>query len=338
MLVATSPMRNAFALKHFLNRYLRPRGFFRTELTPEAFILEFHIPYCALREDPNVQDARTLGERPLRASRPLPLGSDDAKEYYHESTNSFMIIGVDEWLWTALCFVEGFYDPKRDVREFFTLARPLDPCIGGLKFMEWPIWNPREYFLTVLTRRLRQAAREWATLIQVFEGRMRDYEEQNIRQVFDISELTHTKQLTPAIAALRRFRDNLATTLSAWDDFERNGMDAFGLQACDGLRPRWDGLTSEIRSHISELRAMHLLLAQRLEFFNSMRDSVGLIDVGNMRKATNKWQIVNASALRESGAATKQGEFVRILTCMTVLFLSPQLTTVRTLSSTASRR
>jgi hypothetical protein len=259
-----------------MSRHLLPRGYFRVNLE-ETFGFEFHVPYCALRRGPLMEDQRKINGKPLRSSTLLPLGNEQSREdFYYEAANSLLIFGLDEWLWTAYCFVDSYFMAEFNHREYFETLHPTDPCLGGSKLMEYPFWNPREYFLSILARRLRQAAREWSTLINVFESRMVAYERKTLLKFFDDGNLSHTRDLTLAVATLRHFRDSLTTTIAAWDDFERSGIAAFDLQGCEGLRPRWDGYLSDIHSSISDLRTLQLLLAQRLELFNGMRDGVSL--------------------------------------------------------------
>jgi len=273
-IAGTTPLRTALALKNFMNRYLLSRGYFRITLEL-TFGLEFHIPYYALRRGPRTDDKRQIHGKPLRSCTLLPLGDQQQRQdFYYEATNSLLIFGIDEWVWTAYCFVDSYFISNINHREYFEVAHPTDPCLGGSKLMEFPFWNPREYFIAILSRRLRQAAREWVALVNAFEVRMAAYEQRTLLNFFDNEELTHTKDLTLAGTTLRHFRDSLAATLVAWEDFERDGIQALTLQGCEGLRPKWDEYLSDIRGNISDLRNLRLLLSQRLEFFNTLRDGV----------------------------------------------------------------
>lgn len=105
-------------------------------------------------------------------------------------------------------------------------------------------------------------------------------ERKSLQDIFDTRDLLHTRNLFLAVTSLRKFRDCLTSTIDAWNDFEKNGIQVFGLQGTDGLRPKWDEYHSGIRGHVSEMRTMRLLVAQRLEQFNEMRDGVGQCFVG----------------------------------------------------------
>ena len=141
------------------------------------FTFEFHIPYYALRRGQPRKDKRTAYGKPLRSSKLLPLGANQEEQldYYYQANNSFLIVGVDEWLWSAYCCVDSFYTSEVNHRSYFENLPPTEPCSGGGTWLRWPTWNPRQFFLYVLLRRLRQATREWKALIDAFERRMAVY-------------------------------------------------------------------------------------------------------------------------------------------------------------------
>ena len=86
--------------------------------------------------------------------------------------------------------------------------------------------------------------------------------------------LSKTKQLTWAVSTLQHFRDNLARTLVAWDNFVLKGIDYFDMRTGDALQDLWQGYISEISGYISDLRSLHLVLTQKLDLFKEMKDGV----------------------------------------------------------------
>jgi len=113
----------------------------------------------------------------------------------------------------------------------------------------------------------------------------------------------------------------LAKTVEAWDSFERNEILIFNPIGWEALQPRWNGLLTLTRKAIDELRAFHALLEQKLELFNNMKDSVSLSD--HFVRASNLQvsilQMVNASVLKESAVTSRQGNYITLLTRMTVV-------------------
>lgn len=95
-------------------------------------------------------------------------------------------------------------------------------------------------------------------------------------EFFD-EDLTRTKELTRTISTLRRIRDSYSRTIQAWERFERQDTNIFGLIGLDALRPRWDGHLSKSRGNIAELRSLTVLIDQKLDLFKEMKDGVYLI-------------------------------------------------------------
>ncbi|OCK86435.1 hypothetical protein K432DRAFT_284700 [Lepidopterella palustris CBS 459.81] len=273
------------------------------------------MPFLSLRRrsSQNPQDdKRKLGRRSLRAFRKLPLARDKAEEeyYYYEAHTSFLVTGVDEWFWTLYCCVDTYFGSEPEYRTYLDGQYGSDPATGGFLWLKFPRWNPREYFLVVLSRRMMQATREWRALIDAFEERMEEYEERTLFDFRDDLRLSRTKELTLAVSTLRRFRDSLSRTVDAWSIFEQRDIQTFHVTINDAFRQRCEGHLANVRGNISELQSLQTLISQKLELFNSMRDG-----------------LVNASALRESAAATRQGEYIGLLTRMTVFYLPLSLST-----------
>jgi hypothetical protein len=148
-------------------------------------MLEFHIPYLALRDKGSPEDSRRGPGRSLRRSDYLPAREiDDEPDFmYHEAQISFLLFGPDEWFWTAYCFVDTYFGSEYTTEEYLNATTgppvnasvPLDAPTGGAKFLNEPVWNPREYFLLVLARRMEQVSKEWSDLVAAVNERLESY-------------------------------------------------------------------------------------------------------------------------------------------------------------------
>jgi len=128
--------------------------------------------------------------------------------------------------------------------------------------------------------------------------------------------------LTLTVSTLRRFRNTLTKTIDAWDSFERNEILIFNPIGWEALQPRWNGLLAGTRKSVDELRTFRVLLEQKLELFNNMKDSVSqsnLLGESSQAYKVSTLQMVNASVLKESAVATRQGNYITLLTRMTVV-------------------
>ena len=117
----------------------------------------------------------------LRAATPLPLdGQADAEKLeFFEAQISFHACGVDEWVWTTYFFEDDYFtEGANQTRDWMgppPECKGLDVPIGRHRSMEHPIWNPREYFLAALSRRMTQVTKEWKNIISAFDERMIEY-------------------------------------------------------------------------------------------------------------------------------------------------------------------
>ncbi|KIW63806.1 hypothetical protein PV04_08778 [Phialophora macrospora] len=307
-LAGTASNRSLPTIRKFFSHVLNLRTVFRITLDA-TFTLEFHLPYLALRTGNNPPDRRRLAGSPLRTGRVLPLcpsaqARNDAS--YYESKISFLVTGIDEWLWTSYCCVDNFYGIETYRRD--CVDDRLDPASGGCLWLDQPPWNPRQFFLVVLSRRMEQVAWEWEALVNCFIARLDQYE--SFFSILDDEKLTKTRELTLAVSCLREFRDILSGSIRAWDNFESNYIRLFETPRVPKLHDFLQEYIVQIRVSVFQLKDLHALMSQKLDKFNSMRDG-----------------LVNASALKESAEATRQGNNIGILTRMTVLYLPLSLAT-----------
>lgn len=95
--------------------------------------------------------------------------------HYHEAQVSILIVGIDEWLWTTYCCVDTYFEEKTDDRTYLDGPSELDPPTAGLFQLVYPMWNPRQYYLAIVARRMMQVTREWTALVNAFEQRLMEY-------------------------------------------------------------------------------------------------------------------------------------------------------------------
>jgi hypothetical protein len=109
----------------------------------------------------------------------LPLKKDGkpmdtrTKEWYYEAVCSIGVIGIDEWVWTAYCCMDTFFG-EEEWSQYVTSSPEGRDGPSGKTHM-FPIWNPREYFLAVIHRRMIQATTEWSSLVFIFVERLNIY-------------------------------------------------------------------------------------------------------------------------------------------------------------------
>ncbi|KAF2496106.1 hypothetical protein BU16DRAFT_526627 [Lophium mytilinum] len=321
-LASTAPKRTATPLRNFLRRYLLRENLLGLTTLTWGFILEFHIPYYAMRCGPKLKDHRQLRGKSLRESVELPLRSwslNKEKVFYHEAQISGLIIGPDEWVWTTYLFLDTFFrseDRLKDYLENCNLGEGFDPPLGGISKMDNPHFNPRQYFLAILDRRIMQASVEWTVLIETFDERMVAYAKAMSKIPEDDSDRTHTVTLNEVIRTIQRFRGGLYATVEAWKSFKNSRMPYF---TTNGILPtKWQGYFEKIEDHVTQLDRLNQGCSNKLDLFREIQAGLS-----------------RASSLKESAAATQtarsallQGENIRLLTRMTVYIYLPVMFTL----------
>ncbi|KAF2684747.1 hypothetical protein K458DRAFT_337807 [Lentithecium fluviatile CBS 122367] len=148
-----------------------------------VFQLQFHMPFYALRrgfrepcykEEVFVKPRRIWrdisflenGENAIPDAKPLGI---------HESHMAFTICGVANHRWIAYSFSDTDFDEDKDMGECeFDYSGMVADQIAADNTRpvnaNHPIWNPREYFLLIASRRLNQIFGEWAKLIRKIEN------------------------------------------------------------------------------------------------------------------------------------------------------------------------
>lgn len=142
------------------------------------------MPYYAWRRmrptqrEPNYRRRRD-GEPLRRSEEVIHLGTrnqtenGDVKDYIHEAQISVMVTGIDDWFWTAYCFVDIYFkddEHSERVEQYVTPPMKMDPLCGGKFTLDRPIWNPRHYFLRTLSCRMEQVKQEWNNVVfQLFQ-------------------------------------------------------------------------------------------------------------------------------------------------------------------------
>lgn len=81
--------------------------------------------------------------------------------------------GPDEYFWTACCIVDVYFQSEESVADYKN--RGEDAPTGGARPVKLPYWDPREYFLTALSRRIQQATTEWKNIIAELERDLKVY-------------------------------------------------------------------------------------------------------------------------------------------------------------------
>ncbi len=132
---------------------------------------------CQESKEMHTDSRMRPGGIPLRKSQACPcltppfVSKSDKTAYLYEAQASIVIIGIDHSTWTAYGTADTYFDSKvRHNSRTKGSKGPWDPLPGGVALdMNIPIWDPREYFLTVVESRLSGILKEWSLNIRGME-------------------------------------------------------------------------------------------------------------------------------------------------------------------------
>ncbi|KAI9763551.1 MAG: hypothetical protein M1839_006377 [Geoglossum umbratile] len=314
-LVATASILQTNIVRDFLRRYISYRSFWGVT-APFGFGMEFHLSYFALRKgNPRACDPRGMRRRICRSllfAPKYPLLSDD--ECIHEVQTSFLVTGVDEWFWTAYCCTETYFGETKDTAQgYFTAG--LDPSSGGASLLKYPVWNPREYFLGVLRRRIKQAMKEWSSVVFTVEKRLAIHDEYVFGETLssilytEDDDFSSTKEFSWTTQVLWMLHNSLTQTIESWESFESIHRRYFDVRE-QSLQAPWETYLVSIDKDVTELKLLRRALQQKIEMFDNIRRS-----------------FQSATALGEARIVTTQGKSITMLTMVTIVYLPLSLVT-----------
>lgn len=134
------------------------------------FTMLFHLSYVALRPGPTKSDPRGLRQT---YSMIKPIDNDFDDLHYYDAQTSFFLTGTSDRQWTAYCLVDTFFGGEQSAEDY--MLRRQDGPSGGARDQTEPCWDPREYFLLVLSQRFLQVSREWGNFFAVLMARLDAY-------------------------------------------------------------------------------------------------------------------------------------------------------------------
>ncbi|KAL4969433.1 uncharacterized protein BDV14DRAFT_165932 [Aspergillus stella-maris] len=296
-LISNVSYRHLPQVRSFLSRYVAFDSYMGLSQN-RGFTLEFHLPHYILRQD----DDRIKDCRGLRKHRLFSLSGQDA---IYEVQLSLIVYGVDDFFWTAYFCEDVYFRANNPVAEY--LRDEEDGPSAGLRRTRFPIWDPRFYFLSNLVIRLGQITMEWTTLVEIISG---DLDKHDDLFLEDDPSLTKTKEYTWLLNTLRRLRNLLSRVIATLISFDANNGVYFDLESEGLLYNRFRDHFDQVRQSAATLAAARMILEQRIEALEKLSDV-----------------LVNASSLSESITATRQGDNIRLLTYISMIYLPVTLTT-----------
>ena len=217
--------------------------------------------------------------------------SEDKEDlFFYEAQISSLCIGPDEWFWTEYFLVETYFGSETNIPTYFEDQDPdnhVDPPLGNVGRMDVPRFDPREYFLLKLERRILQATKEYAALINTFDARMQDYvselviigassncrvKEKRIADLFQDPHTTHTPILGNVISKIHLFSGSISGIVDAWETFHATQISYFTTFG----KPEWQLRIDKIAQNIAQLERLRKMLLNKQERFECKLRNAGI--------------------------------------------------------------
>ncbi|KAF2474684.1 uncharacterized protein BDR25DRAFT_311128 [Lindgomyces ingoldianus] len=212
-----------------------------------VFELVFQLPYLALRQyhtppnkEPTTRIHKTERGRMDVSFLNIPAiqGQVPCSYVIHEAQISIVACGSDNSRWVTYAFVDTEFDDNPTDDDGIFEEEELDELnedpiaddgecsTGWVVDADKPIWDPREYFLLMVERRMTQIFREWIHLVRKVQRSVKRYEKTHPAFLSpgpskelprDVQEALY--QNIQTMQLLKKLREQLSTTIQAWKRF-----------------------------------------------------------------------------------------------------------------------
>ncbi|KIW34564.1 uncharacterized protein PV07_01341 [Cladophialophora immunda] len=181
VLMKTASYHQARPLRHALYHHITSRALITVNISsrlPSNFELAFHMPFYAWRNSRREDHRTCTGGGPLRETLDVSFLNrerEDPPQFLCKAHFTCVISGSDDRHWVAYFFADTYFDGQDEARETVheyhkdkdtPEGMNADPLTYGNTDADVdPIWDPRKYFLTIFSYRLRRIAREWSQVV-----------------------------------------------------------------------------------------------------------------------------------------------------------------------------
>ncbi|KAH4416864.1 hypothetical protein HBH92_059580 [Parastagonospora nodorum] len=237
----TAPQHLHEALGGFLERYVSLRTALKVKLSDCGFPeyqIQYHLPHFVLRKKRHPSKRHT--EKLQRARTDLSFLSQALPSTFNEeplelvqAQISIVLCGTSETRYTVYCFEDSDHDDDREMGddEFSENGFQADQIAKGEIDANRPIWNPREYILVTLLKRITQVAKEWARVVHVIDSTSARFACGRTTTTsgcnpFDYESIVTTSSwIRSMLQVLRQLLRTIRETIKAWETFKSDNGD-----------------------------------------------------------------------------------------------------------------
>lgn len=307
MILGATPRINLSNTAPFLERYLSFCNWGQASLfgmksrggRTNAYTFEYHFAFYFVPKGPMDPDLAVKDFRNLRRSSAFgPVLTSDRSKWIYEEQLSFLLMGQGSDVFTTYQLAERYFRGPY-VKGAGQASLFINPDSTG--------WTPCAMFLSWILLALHHARFRWQGAIEAVDEQIASpsdiiFSEEDPDLLSDDPQFSKSKTYFWALQAYKMFDERLQQTIDTWAGFRKDSLHKLN----DGRMPQetWDFTVASIDVGIEKLR---------LKLHHVREKSV---EVQNLRAG-----LFGASALFDSRTTVKQGDNIRLLTYITLLFL-----------------
>ncbi|KAB8360819.1 hypothetical protein FH972_024553 [Carpinus fangiana] len=314
IILASVPSFNRNTVASFFDRYLSgassgkalPQSWSKEITKQHAFVFEYHIsffyvPDVKIHKDLPTRDFRNL-KRPngtqvhLRRGAPFTFNPSEPSRWIYEEQRSFLLIGCGPYIQTSIQLAENYFTGPY-VRSYGRRLFPAlesQPRPSGM-FLDW-----LQYTMHLVNGRWQQTIDAVNQCIHTSSDII--FSEDHLDLLADDPQFSRSKTYFWALQAYKMFDEKLTLTIETWIEFKESKL----RWVDDGhfSRDEWSQSIDQIQKSIDGL-------CDKRRFIRSKSEEVRHLREG----------LFGASSLFDSRTAVRQGDNIRLLTWITILFL-----------------
>lgn len=273
------------------------------EQTANAFTMEYHIGYYSIPQytfRPGEVPEDPGAFRKAAAFSAFGPASDrrEGSRWIFEEQISFILIGLDSDAYTCYQLSEQYHNIPGAGQVFANEDGFLMPSRAV---------GPSAVFLNWLTLAFDHAVRHWLRAIEAVNEKTDTaahivFSGENPELLADDPSFTKSRTYFWSLQVLKVFAERLSETIETWNAFKEENLPCLN----DGLLPsgHLEISLTEVEASVDKLRSCLDLTRKKNQEVESLRQG-----------------LFGASALFDSRTAVRQGDNIRLLTYITLLFL-----------------
>ncbi|KAK2774012.1 hypothetical protein FQN53_003876 [Emmonsiellopsis sp. PD_33] len=261
-----------------------------------SYIYEYHFSFYYVTLDYFDPDSVKPDMRHVRKSCPFGQAKNTKHRYIHEETVSFLLCGYFDDTFACYQLGDAYYQPRYAKNQIPRVFRSYDPN-----------QSPGQFLLYWIAVALFHGRSRWENAIDLLDSEIKSpadvvFMEDRSDLMADDPQFSLSKTYFWALQTYKLFERTLEETIATWENFKKYSLPK--IQDGSISAEDWDAGVGSIDQAIDCLKPK----------IERIRRSIQ--DVKDLREG-----LQSTAAVFDSRIAVRQGENIRLLTYITLLFL-----------------